>query len=92
MQAQTVTRNTNAPYRATLTAELMTIFGTEIPGATAVAAEACQCVIDICKAFGRSDPYRESRDNVSKALFDAIEHVVDPHGQTNPDGPGLPIA
>jgi FAD/FMN-containing dehydrogenase len=70
----------------------------ENPGATAVVAEARKRVVDICTTFGcahfqigRSYPYRESRDDASRALLDAIKTLVDPKGQLNPGGLGFPV-
>lgn len=70
----------------------------ENPGATAIVAEAKQRVIDICAGFGcghfqigRTYPYRESRDEASRAVLDAVKAVVDPKRQLNPGGLGFPI-
>ena len=40
--------------------------------------------------IGRAYPYRESRDDASKALLDAIKYAVDPQGRMNPGGLGFP--
>ena len=68
------------------------------PAATAVVADAKQRVVDLFASFGcghfqigRTYPYRESRDEASRALLDAIKAVVDPKGQLNPGGIGFPI-
>ena len=67
------------------------------PQATAVVADAKQRVVDLFASFGcghfqigRTYPYRESRDDASRALLDAIKRVVDPKGQLNPGGLGFP--
>ena len=66
--------------------------------ATAVVAEAKQRVVDLCAEFGcghfqigRTYRYRESRDDASTRLLDAIKAVVDPNGQFNPGGLGFPL-
>lgn len=71
----------------------------ENPAATAVVAEAKQRVIDICAGFGcghfqigRTYPYRDSRDDASRRLLDAIKATTDPAGQLNPGGLGFPVA
>lgn len=68
------------------------------PAATAIVADAKQRVVDLfaqygCGHFqiGRTYPYRESRDDASRALLDAIKAVVDPQGQLNPGGIGFPV-
>ena len=68
------------------------------PEATAIVAEAKQRIVDLfaeygCGHFqiGRTYPYRESRDDASRALLDAIKAVVDPQGQLNPAGLGFPV-
>jgi D-lactate dehydrogenase (cytochrome) len=67
------------------------------PAATAVVAEAKQRVVDLCAQFGcghfqigRTYRYRESRDDASRALLDAIKYAVDPANQLNPGGLGFP--
>jgi D-lactate dehydrogenase (cytochrome) len=42
--------------------------------------------------IGRTYPYRESRDDASKALLDAIKASVDPGGKINPGVLGFPEA
>lgn len=67
------------------------------PAATQVVADAKQRVVDLFAAFGcghfqigRTYPYRESRDEASRAVLDAIKAVTDPQGQLNPGGLGFP--
>lgn len=67
------------------------------PEATRVVANAKQRVVDLfaeygCGHFqiGRTYPYRDSLDEVSRAVLDAIKAVVDPDGQLNPGGLGFP--
>lgn len=68
------------------------------PQATAIVADAKQRVVDLFAGFGcghfqigRTYPYRESRDEASCVLLDAIKRVVDPKGQLNPGGLGFPV-
>ena len=68
------------------------------PSARAIVADARRRVIEIFAAFGaahfqigRCYPYRESRDNASTALLDAIKAAVDPDGRINPGVLGFPI-
>lgn len=68
------------------------------PAATAVVIDAKQRVVDLFAAFGcghfqigRTYLYRESRDEASRFLLDAIKAVTDPDGQLNPGGLGFPI-
>lgn len=42
--------------------------------------------------IGRTYPYRESRDEMSKALLDAVKAVTDPDGMLNPGVLGFPEA
>ncbi|MBB5686409.1 FAD-binding oxidoreductase [Sphingobium boeckii] len=67
------------------------------PEATAVVTAARDGVKAICERYGaghfqigRAYRYRESRDDASKALLDAVKAVVDPKGQFNPGGLGFP--
>ena len=67
------------------------------PEATEVVSRARKGVAAIgakhgCGHFqiGRSYPYRESRDEASKALLDHIKALVDPNGLFNPGGLGFP--
>ena len=67
------------------------------PSAKAVVARARRGVVEACERFGcghfqigRAYPYRESRDDASKALLDAIKYAVDPQGRMNPGGLGFP--
>jgi FAD/FMN-containing dehydrogenase len=66
------------------------------PEATALVATARKGVIDICAQLGcghfqvgRSYPYRQSRDEASWALIEAVKATLDPEGALNPDGLGL---
>ncbi|MFZ2998664.1 FAD-binding oxidoreductase [Sphingobium sp.] len=68
----------------------------ENPAATAVVAKAREAVKTIAARhgaahfqIGRAYPYRESRDDASKALLDAIKAVVDPARQFNPGALGF---
>jgi hypothetical protein len=68
------------------------------PAATTIVAAAKQRVVDLCADFGcghfqigRTYRYRESRDEASRALLDAIKSVADPRDQFNPGGLGFPI-
>ncbi len=61
------------------------------PAASAVVADAKQRVVDLftrhgCGHFqiGRTYPYRDSRDEGSRRLLDAIKATVDPKRQLNP--------
>ena len=67
------------------------------PAATEVVTRARKGVAAIgakhgCGHFqiGRSYPYRQSRDDSSKALLDHIKALVDPRGLFNPGGLGFP--
>jgi FAD/FMN-containing dehydrogenase len=67
------------------------------PAATEVVTRARNGVAAIgakhgCGHFqiGRSYPYRQSRDDASKALLDLIKAHVDPNGLFNPGGLGFP--
>lgn len=67
------------------------------PAADAAVAKARNGVREIaarhgCAHFqiGRCYPYRESRDDASRALLDAIKALVDPSGQFNPGCLGFP--
>lgn len=66
--------------------------------ATALVADAKRRVVEVFGRFdaghfqiGRTYPYRESRDDASRVLLDAVKAVVDPKGQLNPGGLGFPI-
>ena len=68
------------------------------PAATAVVIEAKQRVVDLFAEFGcghfqigRTYRYRESRDEASLKLLDAIKAIADPDGRLNPGGLGFPI-
>jgi FAD/FMN-containing dehydrogenase len=68
------------------------------PEATALVAEARRKVIDICASLGcghfqigRSYPYRQSRDEASWALIEALKAALDAGGALNPDGLGLSV-
>jgi len=65
--------------------------------ATQIVARARKAVADIgfqrgCGHFqiGRSYPYRQSRDETSKALLDHLKAFTDPKNQLNPGGLGFP--
>jgi len=65
--------------------------------ATALVTELRQAVIDVfarygCGFFqiGRTYPYRESRDDLSTKLLDAVKDVMDPDGVFNPGVLGFP--
>ena len=67
------------------------------PSATAIVAEARGQVIEIARRYGcshfqigRSYPYRDSRDEASIALLDAIKAALDLGGKLNPGGLGFP--
>ncbi len=67
------------------------------PTATALVADTRKRIVEICERYGcghfqigRSYPYRDSRDDASKHLLDAIKAAVDPQGQLNPGGLGFP--
>lgn len=67
------------------------------PDATKLVAELREAVIAIFEAhgcghfqIGRTYPYRESRDEISKALLDAVKAVMDPANILNPGVLGFP--
>jgi hypothetical protein len=66
------------------------------PEATALVTQARRKVIEICAGLGcghfqigRAYPYRQSRDEASWALIEAVKAALDPDGALNPDGLGL---
>jgi FAD/FMN-containing dehydrogenase len=68
----------------------------ENPKATAVVTAAREGVKAIAARYGaahfqigRAYPYRDSRDEASRALLDTIKALVDPAGQFNPGGLGF---
>lgn len=67
------------------------------PGATAVVAEARRKVVEVFARYGaahfqigRTYPYRESRDEPSRRLLDAIKATLDPDRALNPGVLGFP--
>lgn len=67
------------------------------PVATAVVERARAGVKAIASTYGaghfqigRAYPYRDSRDDASKALLDAVKALMDPDRQFNPGGLGFP--
>jgi len=69
----------------------------ENPAATALVTELRKEVVAIFARYGsghfhigRTYPYRESRDALTKSLLDAIKLVMDPHGIFNPGVLGFP--
>lgn len=67
------------------------------PEATALVAALRKDIVAIFAAhgtghfqIGRTYPYRESRDDLSKTLLDAIKGVMDPNGLFNPGVLGFP--
>ncbi|MET0363669.1 MAG: FAD-binding oxidoreductase [Sphingobium sp.] len=65
--------------------------------ATALVVELRKAVVAICKKYGtghfqigRTYPYRESRDDLSKTLLDGIKAIMDPDGVFNPGVLGFP--
>ena len=67
------------------------------PEATALVAELRKGVVAICRKYGtghfqigRTYPYRESRDDLSKTLLDTVKNVMDPDGLFNPGVLGFP--
>jgi FAD/FMN-containing dehydrogenase len=69
----------------------------ENPEATALVAELRKAVVAIFAEYGaghfqigRTYPYRESRDDLSKSLLDAVKQVMDPDGVFNPGVLGFP--
>jgi D-lactate dehydrogenase (cytochrome) len=66
------------------------------PTATEVVARARNAIKAIAARYGaahfqigRAYPYRESRDDVSRELLDAVKALVDPDGSLNPGGLGF---
>ncbi|MFT3967037.1 MAG: hypothetical protein QM690_14250 [Sphingobium sp.] len=69
----------------------------ENPEATAVVVSLRRAVVEICARYGtghfqigRTYPYRESRDDLSRTLLDTIKGVMDPDGVFNPGVLGFP--
>lgn len=69
----------------------------ENPAATALVTELRKAVIAIFQRYGtghfqigRTYPYRDSRDALSKTLLDAVKGVMDPGSQLNPGVLGFP--
>jgi FAD/FMN-containing dehydrogenase len=69
----------------------------ENPAATALVTELRKAVIAIFQRYGtghfqigRTYPYRDSRDALSRALLDAVKGVMDPDSQINPGVLGFP--
>ncbi|HEX7855467.1 MAG TPA: FAD-binding oxidoreductase [Sphingobium sp.] len=70
----------------------------ENPEATALVVELRKAVVGIFARYGtghfqigRTYPYRESRDDLSKTLLDTIKGVMDPDGVFNPGVLGFPV-
>ena len=70
----------------------------ENPAATALVTELRKAVLAIFARYGaghfqigRTYPYRESRDTLSKALLDTVKGVMDPDGRINPGVLGFPV-
>lgn len=68
------------------------------PESTALVLSLRTAVIEIfarhgCGFFqiGRTYPYRDSRDDLSKKLLDAVKQVMDPDGVLNPGVLGFPV-
>jgi len=68
------------------------------PEATAMVASIRKDLLEIfarygCGHFqiGRTYPYRESRDDLSKRLLDTLKDVMDPQGLLNPGVLGFPV-
>jgi D-lactate dehydrogenase (cytochrome) len=69
----------------------------ENPAATALVTELRKAVVAIFERYGaghfqigRTYPYRDSRDALSRTLLDAVKGVMDPDSQLNPGVLGFP--